>query len=409
MSDQALHPASRKITHTLFATQSLFGASQIAVFTVVPILSAQLAGSESLAGVPMTITFLARSLCAYPFGWIMDNWGRRAGLSLGYIAAMISAVICIAAIDAGSFIGFCVGALFSGMGRSAGEQARYVAAEVYPPQARARVIGRIVFAGTVSAIGGPLLVAPSGQWVSQFGLNPLAGSFTIGIVACALAAVLTAILLKPDPLTIAQTYKTDIERADNTPSRAVSQILRDPRVRYAIWAQVAGQFVMTLLMVITPLHMSHHHSTEVISLVIMSHALGMFGLSGMTGHLVSRFGQNTVIRIGGVILIASCVIAPVSPEFVPLAVALFLLGLGWNLCFIAGSSLLANALEPHERGRIQGVSEALVSLAAGVASLMTGVLFDLGGMVLLGGIGLVVALFLGGYSFFYKQEASTEP
>ena len=52
---------SNRITKTLFITQAFFGAIQVAAFTVLPILSAQMADSESMAGVPMTVAFLARS------------------------------------------------------------------------------------------------------------------------------------------------------------------------------------------------------------------------------------------------------------------------------------------------------------------------------------------------------------
>ena len=78
---------SNRITKTLFITQAFFGATQVAAFTVVPILSAQMADSESMAGVPMTVAFLARSLAAYPIGLAMDRWGRRAGLSIGYLSS----------------------------------------------------------------------------------------------------------------------------------------------------------------------------------------------------------------------------------------------------------------------------------------------------------------------------------
>ena len=88
---------------------------------------------------------------------------------------------------------------------------------------------------------------------------------------------------------------------------------------------VFGQFVMTLLMVITPLHMDYHaHSTWSISWVIMGHALGMFGISGITGRLIQLYGQKLVILIGMLILLISCLIVPVSPKFLPLALALFL-------------------------------------------------------------------------------------
>ncbi|MCB0089148.1 MAG: hypothetical protein KDE54_14655, partial [Caldilineaceae bacterium] len=75
-------------------------------------------------------------------------------------------------------------------------------------------------------------------------------------------------------------------------------------------------------------------------------------------------------------------------------VALFLLGLGWNFCFIAGSSLLADALAPNERGKAQGANEMLVALASGVGSAGTGVAFAQGGIVVVSAIGLGFSLLL---------------
>jgi hypothetical protein len=77
-----------------------------------------------------------------------------------------------------------------------------------------------------------------------------------------------------------------------------------------------------------------------------------------------------------------------------LSVALFLLGLGWNFCFVAGSALLSSALRAGERGRVQGASETFVSLASGIGSLSVGVLFAYGGMVGIGMGGLAFSLVL---------------
>ena len=93
---------------------------------------------------------------------------------------------------------------------------------------------------------------------------------------------------------------------------------------------------------------------------------------------------------------------PVSPKFLPLALALFLLGVGWNFCFIGGSSLLSSTLLPIERGRIQGINETFIALAASLASLTTGYLFDLGGITLLAVIGILSSLTLGIKCFFYN-------
>ena len=43
-----------------------------------------------------------------------------------------------------------------------------------------------------------------------------------------------------------------------------------------------------------------------------------------------------------------------------LLLALFLLGWGWNLGFVAGSAMLSQNVELHERTRVQGVSDALI-------------------------------------------------
>jgi MFS family permease len=87
-----------------------------------------------------------------------------------------------------------------------------------------------------------------------------------------------------------------------------------------------------------------------------------------------------MIGAGAVVLLLSALLMPVASSLWLLAFALFLLGLGWNFCFVAGSSLLSASLQPGERGRVQGASETLVSLASGVGSLSVGFLFTVGGI-----------------------------
>ncbi len=85
---------------------------------------------------------------------------------------------------------------------------------------------------------------------------------------------------------------------------------------------------------------------------------------------------------------------PLGTGFWLLVSSLFLLGLGWNLCFIAGSSLLSDALAANERGRVQGTNEMLVALASGAGSLGTGTAFAFGGIIGVSAIGLAATLVL---------------
>ena len=391
----------KRTTVTLFVSQSLFSASTIISFTLMPIISAHLSGTDRAAGVPPTMMLLGRAIAAYPVGWLMDHIGRRLGLSLGYLLATVGAMLSMLSISIwGSFAGFCAGGMLIGMGRGASEQARFIAAEVYPSDRRAGVIGMIVFAGTVGAVAGPLLVDPSTELAASFGLHVNAGPYLVSAAFTALALVLTFSLLRPDPMMVGRTLAGDLNgREENASVRALRQIFSDGTVRLSVAAMVIGQLVMTLTMVITPLHMAHHaHGTKAISWVIMAHTLGMFGLSSMTSRLSDYFGRVRIVIAGALVLAVSAVLTPISNQLPMLAFALFLLGLGWNFCFIAGSALLSGAVLPFERGRAQGITEMMVSLAAATGSLGTGTVFAEGGIVAVSAIGLGFSLALMGWA-----------
>jgi MFS family permease len=387
----------QRITATLFISQSLFSGSMILSFTLLPIISAHLSGTDRAAGVPPTMMMLGRAIAAYPVGWLMDRTGRRLGLSLGYLFAAAGSVLSVLSISMWeSFPWLCASVLLIGMGRGVSEQARFVAAEVYHPVKRAGVIGLIVFAGTIGAVGGPLLVSPSTWLAAYFGLHPHSGPYLVSVTLTVLAFMLIFCLLYPDPMKVGRALAQDLNGVEekNT-GRKLWQIFIDRTVRLGVGAMIIGQFVMTLIMVITPLHMSHHaHEATAISWVIMAHTLGMYGLSSLTSRLSDRFGQVKIVVAGALILSISTVLTPISNEVSMLAFSLFLLGLGWNFCFIAGSTLFFSGLLPFERGRAQGASEMMVALAAGAGSLGTGAVFAEAGIVVVSAMGLAFSLVL---------------
>lgn len=395
MSSPTISTSDRwRITGTLFTVQSLFGAAMIATFTVTTIVAARLSGFEGLAGLPGTLLLGGRALIGYPIGWIMDRHGRRPAFVLGYFLAMVGASWSAWAILQFSFWQFCLGTLLLGMGRGISEQTRYAAAEIYAPAQRARVIGLLVWAGTIGSVGGPLLVPPSGRLAAAYGFAAEIGPFLASTLIAATAMVLTFLFLRPDPLFASRQLGFDPKPAgEDEPARPIGEIFRKPTLRLAVASLVIGQLVMTMIMVITPLHMAHHdHGLADISWVLMGHTLGMFGLAPLTGWLIDRLGRFTMIMAGGLILVVASLMTPLSSSVVYLMVALFLLGLGWNFTFIAGSSLMSESLAANERGRAQGFSESLVALASGAGSLGTGAAFAFGGIVLVAAIGLACSL-----------------
>ena len=377
-------------------------------FTLLPIISAHLSGADRAAGIPPTMMMLGRAIAAYPVGWLMDRIGRRPGLSLGYLFAAVGSAVSVLSISMWeSFPWLCAGVLLIGMGRGVSEQARFIAAEVYHPVRRAGVIGLIVFAGTIGAVGGPLLVSPSAWLAAYFGLHAHAGPYLVSVALASLALMLTLFLLYPDPMKVGRTLARDMEdMEEKNTGRKLWQIFANETVRLGVAAMIIGQFVMTLIMVITPLHMDHHaHGAQAISWVIMAHTLGMYGLSSLTSRLSDRFGQVKIVVAGALILGVSTMLTPISNQVSTLAFTLFLLGLGWNFCFIAGSTLFFSGLLPFERGQAQGANEMMVALAAGTGSLGTGVVFAEAGIVVVSAIGFAFSLALVGAAA-WRMKAS---
>ena len=173
-------------------------------------------------------------------------------------------------------------------------------------------------------------------------------------------------------------------------------LFRYPAVRVALVTLVAGQVVMVLIMTMTPLHLSDHgHGLETVGFVLSAHTFGMFALSPITGRLTDRFGSPRVIAAGPRTLAVAAVLAALSPPDggALLTLALFLLGYGWNLGFVAGSALLTRGLALAERTRVQGVADGAIWSTAALASLSSGVIVAFGSYTVLGllAVALLVA------------------
>lgn len=375
---QNLESMARKITGILFAQQSLASAGFIAASTLNSIVGKELSGHSDWAGVPSAVYLLAGAFAAFMWGYVFDAIGRRNGLTTGLGIGTVGSGIAFYAIAIHSFAIFLVGMVLMGIANAAVQLGRFAAAEVNPPEHRGRAISNVVIGGTVGSVVGPFVAGPAGNVIGSWGIDELAGAYLVSLVLFAIAAVVVFIGLRPDPREIgkqvAEKYPDTIVRSRVV--RSVFQIFSQPAAMVALISMVLGQMVMVLVMVITSLHMrGHNHGLTDISLVISSHTFGMYAFSIISGRLSDRWGRGPVIIAGSATLVLACIAATISPDVLPLGVALFLLGLGWNFCFVGGSTLLADQLSPDERARTQGFNDLLVGLASALGSFSSGFIF----------------------------------
>ncbi len=385
---------AKKITIVLFLSQSLSSAGFIAAFTVNALVGVDLTGQPAMAGVPGALYVLGQASGAVIWGFSMERIGRRWGLAIGQVIGVIGSAIAVVAVVNRSFLFFLIGLVFVGIARSAVDLGRFAAAEVHLPMKRGRAISNVVLGSTVGAIFGPLLVGPTGRLAMKAGFPELAGPYGIGFTVLVLAAILILFGLKPEPRDIGRELASI--HPGSVPlqmTRSLAEIVRQPGVVVSIVTMVFAQMVMMVPMSITSVHMkAHQHPLTAVSLVISAHTLGMYAFSIFSGKLTDRWGRKPMIILGSILLILSCLMAAPSVGLLPLTAALFLLGLGWNFAYVAGSTLLADQLSPKERAKSQGFNDLLLNLASAGSQVGSGVIYAIGGFGLMGLSAAIIAV-----------------
>ncbi|MFC8722379.1 MFS transporter [Kitasatospora sp. NPDC057198] len=414
MTGTTVDPAvQRHVLRVLVVSQVLSGAGLAAGITVGALLAEDMLGSTGLAGLPSAL-FTAGSACAaIAVSRISAARGRRPGLAAGYATGAVGSVgvITAAALDSPALL---FAALFVyGAGTATNLQARYAGADLAAPGHRARAVSTVLVATTLGGVLGPNLAAPTGDLAHVLDLPRLAGPFLLAGLAYAAAALVLATRLRPDPLLLARataataTTATAVPAAAGvpaeTPVEVPVEVPADPaaaariRNRVLLGAQVmvVTQLVMVAVMTMTPVHMRDHgHGTAASGLVIALHVAAMYLPSPLTGRLVDRHGPLAVGAAAGLTLLAAGLVAALAPadSVALLALALVLLGLGWNFGLVSGTAIITDAAPLATRARTQGSVDVAIAVSGAAGGLASGTVVDLAGYSVLALGGGLLAL-----------------
>ena len=138
-----------------------------------------------------------------------------------------------------------------------------------------------------------------------------------------------------------------------------------------------GHGLMVLVMNATPLAMSGCGlPLAASSEVIRWHMLGMFLPAFIAGPLVDRLGAQRTAFCGCALLLGSAVMALQGLHQSYFLLSSLLLGFGWNLMLVAGTTLLGQAHSPAERGQAQGLMELGNGSVAACAAFASGALLS---------------------------------
>ncbi|MDU0368298.1 MFS transporter [Microbacterium sp. KSW4-17] len=376
----------RCTVRVLAAGQVLTGVAFGATLSLGALLAADLSGQESLSGFATASVTLGAALTAIPLARLAARRGRRLALTTGNIAALTGIAVVIAAAASRAFPLLLVGIALIGAGNAATLQSRFAATDLAPTARRGRDLATVVWATTVGGVVGPLLLAPGELLGASIGMPRLTGAYLFSFAAQACAFALYVLVLRPDPLLLAQR----LDRESTASAPAVPQADRPALARFAMLAVAASHVTMASVMAMTPVHLSHIVAPDAVTLAvgvtIALHVFGMYGLSPVFGILADRRGRIPVIVLGQVLLAASLATASAfGGSQAGVLVALVLLGLGWSAATVAGSALLTEATPVALRPRRQGRSDTLMTACAAAGSVLAGVIL---GLVGYGGLAL---------------------
>ena len=387
-------------------------AAVAGVVAVVTLLAGDLLGSDRLAGMGSASFTLGAAVTMVPLAAYMRRRGRRPGIAGALLIGAAGAAIAAVGGQVRFFPLFLVGLVLFGAGQAATLQGRYVAADLAEPAKQATAIAAIVWVGTLGAAFGPMLTPVEKAIGKGVGLDEFVGPFFFASLLMLVAAGVTWIRLRPDPLVVTGALNPNAER-----TRPIKQVRASVGVIRAssgamlgIAAMAISQAVMVGVMTMTPPHMKDHGHADLSAFVIALHIVGMYGLAPIVGRFVDRVGRVRAIQIGAAVLGAGT-LSTVLAGYVPalMFIGLFFLGLGWNLGLIGGSSLLTSSVSEEARVEVQGTSDLTMSLCGALAALSSGFVKDSFGFHLLanGAAMFAAVLLVGAWMTAARVNAAT--
>lgn len=347
----------------LAVAQCLFLATQSMAIATTPLAAHGMLGTDkTLATVPIVLSHFGLMSTTFWAAMLMGRIGRRAGFSIGAMIGIVGAAVSFLAIWWQSFLLLCIGGYMQGAAAAFAWHYRFAATDTASEAFKPKALSLVMAGGVAAGILGP----QTAKWsvdllhpVLFAGVYVMTGVFSLGSLA------LVQLVQIPTPP----------RRTASETGRPLGEIVRQPVFITAVTSSMFGYAVMTLVMSATPLAMlGCGFGFGDSATVIQAHVIAMFLPSFFTGSLIQKFGHLRIIAAGAVIAMLCAVVNFMGVAFENFLIANLFVGLGWNFCYVGGSTLLGQAYKPAEKEKVQGVHDFIVysstALAAGLSGFM---------------------------------------
>ncbi|MFT6188384.1 MAG: MFS family permease [Oleispira sp.] len=327
------------------------------------LIGQQLAINSSFATLPVAAMVIGTALAVYPAAMLASQKGRKVVFLGAMVIGVLASLLAVYSLQIESFSAFVMAAVLVGIVLACIQQFRFAAMESVAVDLMPVAASRLLLAGIIAAYLGPELVT-IGQSIHE---QTFTGAFYL-LAGCFVIAFFL-LLLGYENIELKQEAGEQVQRS-------FAELLSSPGILLAMGSASVGFAVMSFIMTATPIsmHELNHYSLEETKWVIQSHIMAMFIPSLFSGWLVRKLGFTNMMWAGLGIYLVCLLIAYWDQALVHYWSALVLLGLGWNLLFVAGTALLPQMHQTNESHRVQGLNDLMVFSAQAIASLGSGVL-----------------------------------
>jgi len=378
--------------------QLFSGLGLAAGLTVGALIAQEMIGLGAFAGVPVAMLTIGSAFAAYIIGRSSNRWGRRAGLTFGFLVGAIGAGGVVVATAINNIALLMIALFLYGSGMASNLQARYAGTDLAQKRQRATAISIAMFSTTLGVVLGPNLVEEMGLVAMYFNLPILSGVFLLSTVSFLIASLIIFILLRPDPLKLSKVLQSNqlgqvIKFNEQSQSTSTNENRRGIVVGTVIL--LLNQIVMVAIMTMTPVHMEEHgHQLKDIGLVISLHMGSMYLPSLITGILIDKLGRIKMAIASGVILIAAALTTALAPgsSLIAVITGLSLLGIGWNCGLISGTALIVDSTSPATRAKKQGIIDVFIALAGASGGMVSGIIVASYSYTVLSFVGVILSL-----------------
>lgn len=339
-------------------------------YSVASLAGRKMTDYASLATLPTVLVLLMGTLLTMPLSLFMERFGRRLGFQLASLSNVAGGLLSAHAIYTGSFLQLCLASVFVGVGYASFPYYRFAGIDIAGKDRASFAMGLVLIGGVVAAILGPNLA----RWTIGVMSMRFAGNFVAtAIIALIIISLMALIRFPPMP------------RASKQSSAQVTLkgLLSRPKLRLALLAGVVSYASMVFLMMSMPMAMEDHSfQFDSIALIIQWHLLAMYAPSILTGKLIARFGALPMLFMGMAMLLGSALMGQAGHSHGLFLGNMILLGLGWNLGYLAAASLLTESHGPEETAKAQGLNELCVQSSVTFAALFAGGFYEHAGWIM---------------------------